>query len=113
MTRIRRDPGVELTGDIRVVKTRQKSHNEAVEKGFNSNVSIEGQNFHVQTEDWGLQNPFVVSRVYQSGAVLKSVKTSYAEIFSSGPASSTQAIRTALREQHQRILDQLLSGQLF
>lgn len=90
-----------------------------MEKGFNSNVSLEGDNFHVQTEDWGVHNPFVVSRVYRGGAVVKSVKTSYSEILSlraTSPlaeSSAVLAIRMAVREQHQKILDQLLSGQLF
>jgi hypothetical protein len=88
-----------------------------VEKGFNSDVVFKGMNFHVQTEDWGQQNPFIVSRVYQSGAVIKSMKTSYSEVLGSArfmrPDAATQAIRLALRDQHQKILDQLLSGQLF
>ena len=89
----------------------------SVEKGHNSDVMFKGMNFHVQTEDWGQANPYIVSRVYQSGAVIKSVKTAYSEVL--GPArfmrpdSSSQAIRLALRDQHQKILDQLLSGQLF
>jgi hypothetical protein len=88
-----------------------------VEKGFNSDVVFKGMNFHVQTEDWGRENPYLVSRVYQNGAVIKSIKTSYAEVL--GPSrfvrvsGDSQAIRLALREQHQRILDLLLSGQLF
>jgi hypothetical protein len=88
-----------------------------VEKGFNSDVVFKGMNFHVQTEDWGQENPYLVSRVYQNGAVIKSIKTPYAEVL--GPSRFTrvsadsQAIRLALREQHQRILDLLLSGQLF
>lgn len=87
-----------------------------MEKGYNSDVSWEGQNFHVQTEDWGIENPYIVSRVYQGGAVLRSLKTPYSEVLSLSqdrPQSATQAIRLALREQHQKILDQLLSGQLF
>jgi hypothetical protein len=93
----------------------------ALEKGFNSDVMFKGMNFHVQTEDWGLDNPYLVSRVYQNGAVIKSIKTPYAEVLRpfAGTFRSTrmnvdsQAIRAALQEQHQKILDQLLSGQLF
>lgn len=84
-----------------------------MQKGYNSDVSWEGESFHVQTEDWGVNNPYIVSRVYQSGAVLKSIKTAYVDVLASGPTTSAQAIRLAMREQHQQILDQLLSGQLF
>jgi len=101
-----------------------------LEKGFNSDVIFKGMNFHVQTEDWGLNNPYLVSRIYQNGAGIKSVKTPYSEVLGAGtgleagpggawhrPSSrhrvDSQAIRLALRDQHQKILDLLLSGQLF
>lgn len=92
-----------------------------MEKGFNSDVMYRGLNFHVQTEDWGHDNPYLVSRVYQNGAVIKSIKTPYSEVLrpSTGLLNrhrhgfDPQAIREALRNQHEKILDQLLSGQLF
>lgn len=88
-----------------------------VEKGFNSDVIFKGMNFHVQTEDWGFDNPYLVSRVYQNGAVIKSIKTSYSEVLGPGLMNrhrvDTQAIRLALRDQHHQILDLLMSGQLF
>jgi hypothetical protein len=42
-------------------------------KGFNSDLVIRGKNYHVQTEDWGNANPFLVSRVFSNGAVLKNL----------------------------------------
>jgi hypothetical protein len=88
-----------------------------LEKGFNSDVVFRGLNFHVQTEDWGLDNPYLVSRVYQSGAVVWSVKTPYSDVVGPGPISrfriDSGTIRSALRHQHQKILDLLLGGQLF
>lgn len=84
-----------------------------MQKGFNSDVMYRGLTFHVQTEDWGRENPFLVSRVYQAGAVVKSVKTPYAEVLSRLQLRDAEAIRLAMREQHQQILDLLVSGQLF
>ena len=88
-----------------------------IEKGFNSDIIYRGMNFHVQTEDWGLDNPYVVSRVYQEGAVVKSVKTPYSEILGFGRIHRRQVdpqdIRRALREQHEKILDLLVQGELF
>lgn len=92
-----------------------------MEKGFNSDLIFKGMNFHVQSEDWGFDNPYLVSRIYQNGAVIKSIKTPYAEVLGPTLRPGTlnrhrvdpQAIRLALREQHQKILDLLLSGQLF
>lgn len=84
----------------------------AIERGFNSDVAYHGGSFHVQTEDWGLQNPFLVSRVYCNGAVVKSIKTSYVDVLPKGLKSDSSSIRLALKMQHQKILDLLLSGQL-
>jgi hypothetical protein len=91
-----------------------------LEKGFNSDVIFKGLSFHVQSEDWGLENPYLVSRVYQNGAVVKSIKTPYAEVLRplSGIVRPTRlgidrtSIQLALREQHEQILDLLLSGKL-
>lgn len=83
-----------------------------MEKGFNSDVSWMGTVYHVQTEDWGLDNPYLVSRVFRNGAVLKSIKTSYQEVLPRGPTSTAQNIRLAMKIQHQQILDLLLSGKL-
>lgn len=88
-----------------------------MEKGFNSDIVFRGLNFHVQTEDWGAENPYLVSRVYQDGAVIKSVKTPYSEVLGFGrihrKSVDSHTIRAALRDQHEKILDLLLSGQLF
>lgn len=83
-----------------------------MEKGYNSDVSFNGLSYHVQTEDWGLENPFLVSRVYQDGAVVKSIKTAYDDILPGEQKSSAEFIRLAMKFQHKKILDLLLSGQL-
>lgn len=83
-----------------------------MEKGFNSDVSWLGSQYHVQTEDWGKNNPYLVSRVFRNGAVVKSIKTAYSEVLPFGPAIESKAIRLAMKIQHQQILDLLLSGKL-
>lgn len=83
-----------------------------MEKGFNSDVAWLGTQYHVQTEDWGASNPYLVSRVFQNGAVVKSIKTAYTEVLPGGPAAVPKAIRLAMKIQHQQILDLLLSGKL-
>ncbi len=84
----------------------------SVEPGFNSDIVYAGATYHVQTEDWGEDNPFVVTRVYHSGAVVLSLKTSYVQINEKNFATGRQAVRLGMREQHQKILDQLVSGTL-
>ena len=81
-----------------------------MEKGFNSDVSVRGKKFHVQTEDWGPSNPFLVSRVFLNGAVVHTVKTSYEEALRAGPVNDADAIRQALRRQHGRVMDSLAQG---
>lgn len=83
-----------------------------MEKGFNSDVSWLGSDYHVQTEDWGASNPYLVSRVFRNGAVVKSIKTAYTEVLPDSPTVGSQAIRLAMKIQHQQILDLLLSGKL-
>lgn len=83
-----------------------------MQKGFNSDISVRGIGYHVQTEDWGFENPYIVSRVFKSGAVLKTFKTSYSDFLKAGPKSDQDAIVLALKNQHSQILDLLLSGQL-
>ncbi len=84
-----------------------------MEKGYNSDVMVTGYAYHVQTEDWGFDNPYLVSRVFKNGAVVKSIKTPYTQVLPGGPAAGTSAIRMAMRFQHDKILDLLVSGQLF
>lgn len=90
-----------------------------MEKGYNSDVTVQGIHYHVQTEDWGKENPFLVSRIFCNGAVVRSVKTPYSSalraqvrLSSLGHVSTSQALRLAMIDQHNRILDQLLTGDL-
>jgi hypothetical protein len=75
-------------------------------------VAYLGTEYHVQTEDWGEANPYLVSRVYTNGAVIKSIKTAYKEVLPSQQSRQPSNIRLAMRIQHQKILDLLLSGRL-
>ena len=83
-----------------------------MQKGFNSDIFFQGESFHVQTEDWGESNPYFVSRVFQKGAVKKSIKVAHSSVLPNEFVKSEKAIRQALQIQHQKILDLLLSGQL-
>jgi hypothetical protein len=82
-----------------------------VEQGYNNDVVFAGAKYHVQTEDWGESTQFVVTRVFQQGAVVRTIKTPYAE-FGAGFGFGKQAVRLGMREQHQKVLDQLVSGAL-
>ncbi len=83
-----------------------------MQKGFNSDIQVRGQSYHVQTEDWGQDNPFLVSRIFRNGAVLKTIKTSREEALNKGSVNPTDAISQALKKQHNTVLDQLMSGEI-
>jgi len=83
-----------------------------MQKGMNSDVIYKGETYHLQTEDWGTTKAAIVTRVFRGGAVVKSVQTAYTEVLSPSQRRDPKAIRLAVHEQHQQILDLLLSGQL-
>ncbi len=83
-----------------------------MQKGYNSDIQVKGQAYHVQTEDWGQQNPFLVSRIFRNGAVIKTIKTSHDDALRNGSMRTSDALQSALKTQHNRVLDQLLSGQI-
>ncbi len=82
-----------------------------MEAGLNSDITIAERNFHIQTEDWGWDNPFIVTKIFSQGAVLKSYKIPYQTVLKT-PFPSNQSIRMALEKQHQEILDRLISGHI-
>ncbi|MEM7645397.1 MAG: hypothetical protein AAF203_00690 [Pseudomonadota bacterium] len=82
-----------------------------MEAGLNSDIVIEERSFHIQTEDWGWDNPFIVTKIFSGGAVVKSYKIPYQKVLES-PFPSSQSIRRALEKQHREILDRLVSGHL-
>ncbi len=88
-----------------------------MEKGFNSDVSVGIKKYHVQTEDWGLQNPFIVTRIFCNGAVVNTIKTPYSELTKQSDSYlnkvnvlNDESIRAALRKQHNSVIDGLYSG---
>lgn len=83
-----------------------------MQKGYNSDIQVRGQSYHVQTEDWGEQNPFLVSRIFKNGAVLKTIKISREEALYMGSTNPIDAIQAALKKQHHNVLDQLMSGDI-
>ena len=55
-----------------------------MELSLNSDINLGNDSFHVQTEDWGVASPYIVSRIYKNGAVLKVSIISTALINESG-----------------------------
>ncbi len=87
-----------------------------MEKGFNSDLFIQSVPHHVQTEDWGFDNPWLVTRVFRHGSVIESIKTPYSEVLRNRNAflllrnkqAMSLALRQAMEEQHQATVLQLI-----
>lgn len=82
-------------------------------RGFNTDIELNSQKFHIQTEDWGVDNPHLVTQIYKNGAMVRRIKIPYNQVLPNGPASSLSSIRLAMELQHKKILDLLVAGKLF
>lgn len=83
-----------------------------MQKGFNSDINVKGTSFHIQTEDWGENNPFIVTRIFAGGAVKATIKTKYSDVLNEFAARSEVAIKNAIRRQHADTIDNLVSGKI-
>ncbi|MBC7740636.1 MAG: hypothetical protein H7061_00465 [Bdellovibrionaceae bacterium] len=70
--------------------------------GENSDLYINGSQVHVQTEDWGLEQKVLMSRVFKNGSVFKTFKLGYEKI---AMVESEKIRRDALVRFHQTIID--------
>ncbi len=76
--------------------------------GFNHNVRYRGEVFHVQTEDSGLANPYIMTLLYLGGTIISSKKTSYDDIIKM--ENLEQVIEELMKEQHKGMLLRLKAG---
>lgn len=77
--------------------------------GFNHNITYKGVNFHVQTEDSGLQKPHLVTLLYHGGTIITSQKTIYADIVKVD--NLEQVVEELAKEQHKGMLKKLTHGE--
>jgi hypothetical protein len=79
--------------------------------GFNTDVHVGDQVFHVQTEDRGPTHPVIDTAIYQQGRVLHRRSSSYEHL--AGTLEFTvDALRERVQEQHRAIIDELRTGTL-
>jgi len=78
--------------------------------GFNEDIRVEGQTYHIQSEDRGDENPILETLIYTGGQILDQVKTSYAELVESGEAT-TEKVAELLAEQHKDVLRRVRHGE--
>jgi len=77
--------------------------------GLNTNISYGGDEYHVQTEDLGRQNPYVLTLVFRAGAIVAREKVNYQEI--QGDSAPEVQIKRLMDQQHHRIIRIIQAGQ--
>ena len=78
--------------------------------GYNTDFKFQGKIYHCQTEDGGLNSPFITSLLYYQGAILASRKTSYADILKADCLE--EVVRELMMEQHKQMIRDLMQGRL-
>jgi hypothetical protein len=78
--------------------------------GYNTDVEHDGVVYHVQTEDKGMETPFILSLVYSGGAILASKRSRYEDLIASG--FSDEALSERLKRQHLLICAAIHSGRV-
>lgn len=77
--------------------------------GFNSNVEVGGVVYHVQTEDRGLNHPFVDTVVLAGGRVVHRRSSSYEDLLVGENVDRT-VLGERVERQHREVADGLRSG---
>ncbi len=78
--------------------------------GYNTDFKFQGKVYHVQTEDGGINSPYITSLLYHQGAILASRKTSYADIIKADCLD--EVVRELMMEQHKQMIRDLMQGKL-
>ena len=76
--------------------------------GFNTDIKHKDRVYHIQTEDKGLQNPYIESLVYVGGEILASKKTSYADQLKAGV--DEKFIGGLMEQQHRTMIAAIKRG---
>jgi hypothetical protein len=79
--------------------------------GFNTDVQIGTEVFHVQTEDRGPAHPVIDTVVYQNGRVLHRRSSNYRHFVESDEFNH-EGLRDRVEEQHRSVIEDLRSGVL-
>jgi hypothetical protein len=79
--------------------------------GHNTEVSVRGLTYHVQTENiFDQQSPVVSTLVYQDGSLIKKLTNSYRDLL--GEPDFLQSLEQRVKSQHLQVLGQLKKGKL-
>lgn len=78
--------------------------------GINSDVDYNGKTYHVQTEDGGIHNPMILTRIYCSGVLVTSRKTSYVYLLELDGFKNV--VERLMKEQHNEMIQEVQNGKV-
>ncbi len=76
--------------------------------GINSDIDYNNKMFHVQTEDGGLNNPIILTRIFCSGVLITTRKTSYVYLVEIEDWKSI--VERLMKEQHDEMIQEIYRG---
>ncbi len=76
--------------------------------GYNHNIIHKGITFHVQTEDSGRDNPFIITHLFIGGNIIATKKTSYMDIIKINDLE--KIVADIMKEQHKKMVMELRDG---
>src|SRR5678816_3849596 len=78
--------------------------------GFNNNVRYKGREYHIQTEDSGIQHPHIITHLFADGGrIVSSRKTSYADVV--GDENYATIVKKMMQDQHKAMFIALKAGE--
>lgn len=76
--------------------------------GYNHNIIHKGITFHVQTEDSGKDNPFIMTHLFIGGNIIATKKTTYMDIIKINDLE--KIVADIMKEQHKKMVMELRDG---
>lgn len=76
--------------------------------GHNHNIVHKGITFHIQTEDSGMDNPYIVTHLFIGGNILATKKTSYQDIIKIDGLE--KIVNDLMKDQHKKMIIELRDG---
>lgn len=73
--------------------------------GLNSEIEHNGKTYHVQTEDGGLHNPIILTRIFYKGIIVSSRKTSYVYLLDRDDLKGV--VEQLMKEQHKEMIQEI------
>lgn len=73
--------------------------------GINSDIDYKGKLYHVQTEDGGINNPIILTRIFCSGVLVTTRKTSYVYLLDMD--GFKDVVENLMKEQHNEMIQEI------